>query len=169
MNKVFKIVWSKSKQCYVVVSEYAKSNGGKKKVLATVLAGLMMAGVGMDGVQAAPHQGTVDTSGSKVNISAYGKPQNTGTSDANAVNYIAIGYQNDVTAATPGQDGRTAIGAGNKATRNSALAIGNQNEATGGASTAIGALGQRLQGMHPWRWGMWLMRISMLLLLSVTM
>lgn len=54
MNKVFKIVWSKSKQCYVVVSEYAKSNGGKKKVLATVLAGLMMAGVGMDGVQAAP-------------------------------------------------------------------------------------------------------------------
>lgn len=45
MNKVFKIVWSKSKQCYVVVSEYAKSNGGKKKVLATVLAGLMMAGV----------------------------------------------------------------------------------------------------------------------------
>ena len=138
MNKVFKIVWSKSKQCYVVVSEYAKSNGGKKKVLATVLAGLMMAGVGMDGVQAAPHQGTVDTSGSKVNISAYGKPQNTGTSDANAVNYIAIGYQNDVTADTPGQDGRTAIGAGNKATRNAALAIGNQNEATGGASTAVG-------------------------------
>ena len=122
MNKVFKIVWSKSKQCYVVVSEYAKSNGGKKKVLATVLAGLMMAGVGMDGVQAAPPQGTVDTSGSKVNISAYGKPQNTGTSGTNAVNYIAVGYQNDVTATTSGQDGRTAIGAGNKATRNAALA-----------------------------------------------
>ena len=120
------------------MSEYAKSNGGKKKVLATVLAGLMMAGVGMGGVQAAPHQGTVDTSGSKVNISAYGKPQNTGTSGTNAVNYIAVGYQNDVTADTPGQDGRTAIGAGNKATRNAALAIGNQNEATGGASTAVG-------------------------------
>jgi len=33
MNKIFKVVWSKSKNCYVVVSEVAKNNGGKKKVL----------------------------------------------------------------------------------------------------------------------------------------
>ena len=42
MNKIFKVVWSKSKECYVVVSEVAKNNGGKKKVLASVLAGLAM-------------------------------------------------------------------------------------------------------------------------------
>ena len=38
MNKIFKVVWSKTKECYVVVSEVAKNNGGKKKVLASVLA-----------------------------------------------------------------------------------------------------------------------------------
>ena len=45
MNKIFKVVWSKTKECYVVVSEVAKNNGGKKKVLASVLAGLAMVGV----------------------------------------------------------------------------------------------------------------------------
>lgn len=52
MNKIFKVVWSKSKECYVVVSEVAKNNGGKKKVLASVLAGLAMVGLGAT-VQAA--------------------------------------------------------------------------------------------------------------------
>jgi trimeric autotransporter adhesin len=42
MNKIFKVVWSKTKECYVVVSEVAKNNGGKKKALASVLAGLAM-------------------------------------------------------------------------------------------------------------------------------
>ena len=31
MNKIFKVVWSKTKECYVVVSEVAKNNSGKKK------------------------------------------------------------------------------------------------------------------------------------------
>ncbi|ETJ16043.1 hypothetical protein Q604_UNBc4C00136G0001, partial [human gut metagenome] len=31
MNKIFKVVWNKSKNCYVVVSEFAKNNSGKKK------------------------------------------------------------------------------------------------------------------------------------------
>ena len=43
MNKIFKVIWSKSKQCYVVVSEVAKNTTGKKKiVVAAVLASLMM-------------------------------------------------------------------------------------------------------------------------------
>ena len=33
MNKIFKVVWSKSKQCYVVVSEIAKNTTGKRKLL----------------------------------------------------------------------------------------------------------------------------------------
>ena len=43
MNKIFKVVWSKSKECYVVVSEFAKNNSGKKKiVVAAVFAALAM-------------------------------------------------------------------------------------------------------------------------------
>ena len=43
MNKIFKVVWSKSKECYVVVSEFAKNNSGKKKiVVAGIFAALAM-------------------------------------------------------------------------------------------------------------------------------
>ena len=40
MNKIFKVVWNKSKNCYVVVSEFAKNNSGKKKI---VVAGIFAA------------------------------------------------------------------------------------------------------------------------------
>ena len=33
MNKIFKVIWSKSKQCYIVVSEIAKNKTGKKKIV----------------------------------------------------------------------------------------------------------------------------------------
>ena len=134
MNKVFKIVWSKSKQCYVVVSEYAKSNGGKKKVLATVLAGLMMAGVA-GGL--APPQALAgdDYTNSAINIEPnglYPAYRNKGVNK----NAIAIGGQNNVTG-TPG-NGRIALGFGNTASKDSSVAIGSSNEAVGGGSTAIG-------------------------------
>lgn len=52
MNKIFKVIWSKSKQCYVVVSELAKNTTGKKKiVVASVFAALAMTG-GMQDVHA---------------------------------------------------------------------------------------------------------------------
>ena len=45
MNKIFKVVWSASKQCYVVASELANNTSGKKKIMvATVLAALAMGG-----------------------------------------------------------------------------------------------------------------------------
>ena len=41
MNKIFKVIWSKSKQCYIVVSEVAKNHSGKKKiVVASILAAI---------------------------------------------------------------------------------------------------------------------------------
>ena len=134
MNKVFKIVWSKSKQCYVVVSEYAKSNGGKKKVLATVLAGLMMAGVA-GGL--APQQALAgdDYGNSAINIEPNGlfpAYRNKGVNK----NAIAIGGQNNVTG-TAG-NGRIALGFGNTASKDSSVAIGSSNDAVGGGSTAIG-------------------------------
>ena len=69
MNKIFKVVWSKTKECYVVVSEVAKNNGGKKKVLASVLAGLAMVGAGAMGT---PVHADVNLGNSAVNISPNG-------------------------------------------------------------------------------------------------
>ena len=134
MNKVFKIVWSKSKQCYVVVSEYAKSNGGKKKVLATVLAGLMMAGVA-GGL--APQQALAgdDYSNSAINIEPNGLSAGYHNKGVNK-NAIAIGGQNNVTG-SPG-NGRIALGFNNTASKDSSVAIGSSNQAVGGGSTAIG-------------------------------
>lgn len=45
MNRIFKIVWSVSKQCYVVASELATNTSGKKRIMvATVLTALAMGG-----------------------------------------------------------------------------------------------------------------------------
>ena len=142
MNKVFKVVWSKSKECYVVVPEIAKNNSGKKKVLASVLAGLAVAGA-MGGIAPQQAMAGVDTGNSHVNVWADTKP---GFNGANSVgqNSIVLGYQN-TTDNVAGHDGKVAIGAANTATNNSALAVGNMNTSTGGASTAVGA-GNRASG-----------------------
>lgn len=127
MNKVFKIVWSKSKQCYVVVSEYAKSNGGKKKVLATVLAGLMMAGVA-GGL--APQQALAgtDLGNSNVNI-APNRLRQGYENTVSGSNAVAVGGLNTVGGSG---DGRIAIGYQNQAMADAAVAIGNSSKATGG-------------------------------------
>ena len=57
MNKIFKVVWSKSKQCYVVVSEIAKNTTGKKKIIvASILATLAMQTVSIKTVRAHKRQ-----------------------------------------------------------------------------------------------------------------
>ena len=134
MNKIFKVVWSKTKECYVVVSEVAKNNGGKKKVLASVLAGLAMIGAGAMGT---PVQAGGNYGNSAVNIQPDNIP---GGYQGNSVgkNSVAIGYQNR----TNDQHGTIAIGAANTATENSAMALGNGNQATGGAAVAMGAYNQ---------------------------
>ena len=139
MNKVFKVVYSKSKGCYVVVPETAKNNNGKKKVLASVLAGLALVGGAVGGNTAhatVSGDGSINTDGSRINIAANAKPGN-----SVGVNSIVVGYQNT----TDNEDGTTALGANNQAYGNSGLAVGNQNESSGGASTAIGA-GNRAAG-----------------------
>ena len=58
MNKLFKVIWSKSKQCYIVVSEVAKNTTGKKKiVVASVLAALTV-GTQVATVEAAIQEGS---------------------------------------------------------------------------------------------------------------
>ena len=137
MNKVFKVVYSKSKGCYVVVPETAKNNNGKKKVLASVLAGLAVAGA-MGGVAPLEAQAGYDTSGSHVNIWADTYPKSNGQNYNVGQNSIVVGYQN-TTDDVAGHDGKVAIGAKNTSTNNATTAVGNRNTATGGAATAVGA------------------------------
>ncbi|UZG51074.1 ESPR-type extended signal peptide-containing protein [Veillonella rogosae] len=137
MNKVFKVVYSKSKGCYVVVPETAKNNNGKKKVLASVLAGFAVAGA-MGGIAPLEVQAGIDTNNSHVNIWAETSPKGNGQNYNVGQNSIVVGYQN-TTDNVAGHDGKVAIGARNTSTNNSSTAMGNRNNATGGASTAIGA------------------------------
>ena len=137
MNKVFKVVYSKSKGCYVVVPETAKNNNGKKKVLASVLAGLAVAGA-MGGIAPLEAQAGYDTGNSHVNIWADTKPGFNGSNYNVGQNSIVVGYQN-TTDNVAGNDGKVAIGAKNTSTNNATTAVGNRNTATGGAATAVGA------------------------------
>ena len=47
MNKIFKVIWSKSKQCYIVVSEMAKNHSGKKKIVVASILAAMAVGADM--------------------------------------------------------------------------------------------------------------------------
>ena len=164
MNKIFKVVWSKTKECYVVVSEVAKNNGGKKKVLASVLAGLAMVGAGaaVTSVQAADMNTDTSANTSKqiniwANTMTKGNPANggsgasgSGVANANDVKpsqygdeiSIAIGGQNSINTTdttSPGSGGSGyAIGNKNKIKGNRNVALGTENKTYGDDSIAIG-------------------------------
>ena len=127
MNKIFKVVWSKSKECYVVVSEVAKNNGGKKKVLASVLAGLAMLAAG--NANAAVTEYGLGASATGVDATAYG-------SDAKASgnNSVAVGKNAEAT-----QVNAVAVGRLSKATGTSSVALGVNNKAQADDTTAVGS------------------------------
>ena len=134
MNKIFKVVWSKTKECYVVVSEVAKNNGGKKKVLATVFAALVATGSMLpDYVDAANNTsgGGVSTADASIAIgSGWGN-----SAYANNNFSIAIGDQTHA-------NGKAAIALGRQAKTDgeeASIAIGNETEATAKDSTAVGS------------------------------
>ena len=134
MNKIFKVVWSKTKECYVVVSEVAKNNGGKKKVLATVFAALVATGSMVpDYVDAANNTsgGGVSTADASIAIgSGWGN-----SAYANNNFSIAIGDQTHA-------NGKAAIALGRQAKTDgeeASIAIGNETEATAKDSTAVGS------------------------------
>ena len=134
MNKIFKVVWSKTKECYVVVSEVAKNNGGKKKALSTVFAALVAAGAMMPNyVDALNNTSGGGVSGADASIaigSGWGN-----SAHANNDFSIAIGDQSNA-------NGKAAIALGRQAKTNgeeAAIAIGNQTEAIAKDSTAVGS------------------------------
>ena len=141
MNKIFKVLWSKSKQCYVVVSEMAKNKTGKKKiVVASILAALAMQ-VGVVDVSAADRStgtlegGTVGVTG-LTNGLAIGNEAQSGSNQS-----IAIGYKSNATApeVTPAALPATAVGAGAKANGYSTVALGLSAKAEADSATALGS------------------------------
>ena len=142
MNKIFKVIWSKSKQCYVVVSEMAKNKTGKKKiVVASILAALAMQTVGVADVAAAAGDlpsasvanGSV-TSG-KTNGLAIGNFASSGSHQS-----IAIGYYSEANAAEANPAlPATAVGAGAKANGYSTVALGLKAKAEADSATALGS------------------------------
>ena len=124
MNKIFKVVWSKSKECYVVVSEVAKNNGGKKKALASVLAGLAMVGaIGVGQVSAYSAGGGSDTGSNSVAIGP--------SAVASGANGVAVGRANQATATSS-----VAVGVNNKAQADDSSAVGSSNTIASGATQA---------------------------------
>ena len=147
MNKIFKVVWSKSKECYVVVSEVAKNNGGKKKVLASVLAGLAMVGLGAT-VQA-DDMNTDTSANTKNQINIWANTtnkENPATPGASTASGSGTANANDIDPSTYGTEIGIAIGAQNKikpgittnAGGGSSIAMGIQNEVRGNRNVAIG-------------------------------
>ena len=138
MNKIFKVIWSKSKQCYVVVSEIAKNKTGKKKiVVASILAALaMQSGMITDVMAADPPSAkladaalAVGTNGVAIGSSAKSQSNQS----------VAIGYFSNAQApsASP-ENPATAVGAGANADGAGTVALGLSANATGANAIALG-------------------------------
>ena len=143
MNKIFKVVWSKSKECYVVVSEVAKNNGGKKKVLASVLAGLAMVGVAAQ--MGTPVQAGANNGGNAVNLWADKKLDGSNnTANTVGANSVAVGNNLVAGSASTTPTGRLggtaiAIGVDSQAKDDRNIAIGYNNTTEGQDSVAMGS------------------------------
>ena len=146
MNKIFKVIWSKSKQCYIVVSEIAKNKTGKKKiVVAGIFAALAMVNGGQatfaawpaggEGAQSAFWMGR-SSSATGQNAQAIGVAANASSAKSVAIgsDSFAQGYAlgNNVTGATAVGGHASAIGTG-------AVALGYRTHGDTVYATAIGS------------------------------
>ena len=159
MNRIYNIIWSKTKKCYVVVSEIVKSGGGKVKSLhmgktharmgAVMAVAALLAGVNISSVNAAAIMiNDVDTYYGYAKAQAggdkwsylynYNNPGNmyaldgsatTGYYSGSALNGISIGHN-------------TKIQEASDPTYYSGVAIGDYAQATGGLSFSIGNYAQ---------------------------
>ena len=145
MNKIFKVIWSKSKQCYVVVSEMAKNTTGKKKiVVASILAGLAMSTMGTHVMAVS----TIPFTDQPSSALANGSVKNTTTngvaignaaySDSNQS--IAIGFRSFASGTFIGGSIKpsVAVGAGAHAEGNNTVAIGTIAENRASYGVALG-------------------------------
>ena len=157
MNRIYNVIWSKTKKCYVVVSEIVKSSGGKVKSLhtgktythmSTVMAvAALLAGVNITSVNAAAIMidgvnagyATAKNGGNQWsylynynnpgNMSALDGSATTGYYSGSALNGISIGHN-------------TKIQEASDPTYYSGVAIGDYAQATGGLSFSLGNYAQ---------------------------
>ena len=157
MNRIYNVIWSKTKKCYVVVSEIVKSSGGKVKSLhtgktythmSTVMAvAALLAGVNITSVNAAAIMidgvnagyATAQNGGNQWSyLYNYNNPGNmnaldgsatTGYYSGSALNGISIGHN-------------TKIQESSDPTYYSGVAIGDYAQATGGLSFSLGNYAQ---------------------------
>jgi len=157
MNRIYNVIWSKTKKCYVVASEIVKSSGGKVKSLhtgktythmSTVMAvAALLAGVNITSVNAAAIMidgvnagyATAQNGGNKWSyLYNYNNPGNmnaldgsatTGYYSGSALNGISIGHN-------------TKIQEASDPTYYSGVAIGDYAQATGGLSFSLGNYAQ---------------------------
>ncbi len=147
MNKIYKVVWNKAKNCYVVASEFAKNHQtGSSRIKAASVAAVMaatMLTIGTGVIYAADKSDDVavvyqdndknkslhSTNAGTVGSSsiALGKEATTGMKS------VALGDQTKATG-----ESSTAIGVKAEATALDSIAIGGETKATGGDSIAIG-------------------------------
>ena len=121
MNKIFKVVWNKSKNCYVVVSEFAKNNSGKKKI---VVAGIFAA-LAMTNANVALAVNDVPTNTGSASVAFGNGATVTGT------NAVGLGNSASVT-------GANAVGLGSNASVTGANAVGLGISASVTGANAVG-------------------------------
>ena len=157
MNRIYNVIWSKTKKCYVVVSEIVKSGVGKVKSLhtgktcarmgAVMAVAALLAGVNITSVNAAAIMidgvnagyATAQNGGNKWsylynyknpgNMNALDGTATTGYYSGSALNGISIGHN-------------TKIQESSDPTYYSGVAIGDYAQATGGLSFSLGNYAQ---------------------------
>ena len=163
MNRIYNVIWSKTKKCYVVVSEIVKTGGGKVKSIQSgttwarmsaimAVAALLMGG-NISTVYAAGDHTAMIIDG--VNGAGYvtGKPQSSDGSYLynyqNPGNLKPFDNSNDSSNYTTNMFSGISIGSNTNIREGSTnyysgLAIGNYAQATGGISFALGHYAQAL-------------------------
>ena len=127
LNRIYKVVWSKTKGCYIVVSELAK-RVGRNKAKAIVISSAAMA------MAVSPVM--VNTVGAAVNDAGTGGDTSVAwakTSNASGTNAVAVGAESKAT-----QSNAVAVGRKTESTGDSAIAVGLSAKASGNLSEAIG-------------------------------
>lgn len=137
MNKIFKIIFSKARGCYIEVSELAKSSGSgtpapkiRREYGRTLTAAVMAALMGMAFVGAADITTVHDYSVNSVKTDTDTNYSNGGAQGSNA---LAAGVSAKATGASA-----VAVGNGAQASENYSVAIGNGAQANNTGAIALG-------------------------------
>ena len=163
LNHVYKVIWNKTKGCYVVVSEIAKRVGRNKVKAAVVQTGTVAAVLAVTALTGSVAQAALNDPGTGNGIVAWGAESKANGNDSVAIgkgptangNYsVAIGSSTvagNINAVAMGNqasatgDNATALGRAAKAERNDTVAVGNEAKASADNATAVGRAAKATQ------------------------